>query len=942
MFKLLLKMSEIENLIILYYIVSGPKYEKMYGGKLFLARYPLKTNNNIINLEVIKEILENDKINTSLIDDYRYYNKNKNGLIKIKESSLIKIKPKELLYLQIHLKEKDIIEIDDFYEKIKSKISQLEEIKNSIQLNKNKKIDLLFLYASPIVSLLKEGYVQTSIPIHYREEINNLIKLFYKSKKEYICLFECGTEKNFRDALTKEPKILQISSHGELSTQNEFILCLENRGEKKQIPLSRLSKILELYSEKLKKIELVFASTCYSQFLGNLFLKYGVKNVICIHGMTQISEKAALQFSENLYKEIINGNTIEEAFNKAQQRTKLSEEKENFRINKCCCDIHKHLSPCPFDNNNNQYKIHEKYHSKNICECKFEECNIHESNCKLMELITKNKDEEYFCFEKNTSNNTIKICCSCLKNQIPPHEESFKFILLSKTEKDKKIKIFPNKKEGKLIKNRICYDTNYNNFDEFYIVGRKDKVKEIYELIGGEKINNIHYLIIYGSEDTGIRNFASSVCLYLYERKVIDGYKYFEIKQSISSLEDIKELIHKMNNSIGKFVIIIELNNNYLEKSIDVVNEFLNEPSLCLPNIYYFILLTTENDKIIYSIECSVNHYKIINLEELNGNNTLNLLQELCEYYGYSKYLVNLKMEEKIIEIIPRKTFKKINELAKLIGQNKNFEQIKNSIQNENSNIIELEQNKLGKTMEKNISKIYFLLSIVQNGLPLSIIKLYEPQFENIREKEDENKLILTEADNNWYIIEEFRKMNIIRLMPEDKRKLYIRKIIKIYSRLLFYFINKNLENVCFPDSEIHYNFNSYNKKGLWKTFDTDIYERCFGKRKNKINNDYLDILDKDFNIKLLEKHKENIFSLITKNIDIFKDIIFKDKNKKTKEYLCQILIMLPSVFICNVYFSRDKTEKNAKKKKDIVSKCIYICDKLKSDEGNLMKEDKD
>ena len=35
MFKLLLKMSEIENQIILYYIVSGPKYEKMYGGTIF-------------------------------------------------------------------------------------------------------------------------------------------------------------------------------------------------------------------------------------------------------------------------------------------------------------------------------------------------------------------------------------------------------------------------------------------------------------------------------------------------------------------------------------------------------------------------------------------------------------------------------------------------------------------------------------------------------------------------------------------------------------------------------------------------------------------------------------------------------------------------------------------------------------------------------------------
>ena len=61
----------------------------MYGGKLFLARYPLKTNNNIINLEVIKEILENDKINTSLIDDYRYYNKNKKKGEKITKNHIL-------------------------------------------------------------------------------------------------------------------------------------------------------------------------------------------------------------------------------------------------------------------------------------------------------------------------------------------------------------------------------------------------------------------------------------------------------------------------------------------------------------------------------------------------------------------------------------------------------------------------------------------------------------------------------------------------------------------------------------------------------------------------------------------------------------------------------------------------------------------------------------
>ena len=223
--------------------------------------------------------------------------------------------------------------------------------------------------------------------------------------------------------------------------------------------------------------------------------------------------------------------------------------------------------------------------------------------------------------------------------------------------------------------------------------------------------------------------------------------------------------------------------------------------------------------------------------------------------------------------------------------------------------------------MEKNISKIYFLLSIVQNGLPLSIIKLYEPEFEKLKEKEDEKKLIFIEEDNNWYIIEEFRKINIIRLMPEDKRKKYISKIIKIYSILLFYFINKNLKNVCFPDSDIHYNFNSFNNKGLWKTFDIDIYKSCFGKKKNKINNDYKDILDKD----LLEKHKENIFSIIDKNIDIIKDIIFKEKNKKTKEYLCQILIMLPSIFISNDYFSREEKNSKQKKKGYYIKMFVYL-----------------
>jgi len=923
-------MSENKNLIVLYYVTSGSKHERIYEGRPLSAKYPLKTNIKEINLELIKEILEKEKINISLIDDYRYDYKNKKGLIKINEATKIPIKQNEILYLQIHLKEErnsDIIEIEKCYNKIKFKISQIEQLKKLNQLKKKKRIDLFFLYASPIV-IFKGGpkvYVESTNPINYREEIKNLVHIFNKPKYEFTCFFECGTEKKLIEALIKEPKILHISSHGKLNIKKEYSLFLEHKGELNKIPQLRLTQILKSYSNILKKINLVFASTCHSQFLGNLFLENGVKNVICIHRMTPISDKAALQFSENLYNEIIKGNTIEEAFNKAQLRIQSSNEKESFKINDCCCFNHNHLSPCPLDNKANKYKIHEKYHSKKKCECDFEECNIHKDNCELIKLIKENKDEKYFCFEKNAGN-IIKICCSCLKDQIPPHSESFKFILLSKAKEDKKIKIFPYKKEGKLKKNRICYDINYNKFDDFYIVGRRVQVKEIFELIDGEKINNIHYIIIHGSEETGKKNFAQSVCVYLYERDVIANYKYFDVRQSILSCEDIKELIDTWNNSKGKFVSIIELNNKYLEKQIDMVNEILNEPSLRLPNMYYFILFTPHPED-IDSIECSINHYKTIKLEDLDSESGKNLLQNLCEYYGYSKYLANLKKVNDLVNMAGT-TYKKINFLAELIGQNKNYEEIEKVIKNSDFNIIEFRQNELRKTMEKNISKIYFLLSIVENGLPLSIIELYEPKFKSIKENEDENNLIFTESDNNWYIIEESYKIDIIKLMLENKRKDYISKILKIYSRELFCFINKNRMNVCFPNSNIHYNFNSYNKNGMWKSFDTEIYKLCFEKKIDKINSIYKDKLDKDFNIKLLEKHKENIFWLIEKNTDIIKKIIFEDKNVKTKEYLYQILIMLPSAFI---------SEKNSKIR-NVLSKCIYICDKLKSDEGNLME----
>ena len=116
--------------------------------------------------------------------------------------------------------------------------------------------------------------------------------------------------------------------------------------------------------------------------------------------------------------------------------------------------------------------------------------------------------------------------------------------------------------------------------------------------------------------------------------------------------------------------------------------------------------------------------------------------------------------------------------------------------------------------------------------------------------------------------------------MPESKRKECICKCLEIYAKLLFYYIKKTRENICFPDSNVHYHFNSYNNKGIWKTFDLNNYELCF--IKDDKSNDYNNIIDNDF---LLEKHTENIYNLIDVNAETIKTLIFYENRLDQKEY---------------------------------------------------------
>ena len=784
-------MATLKNLNVIYYMTSGPGpgYNKMYGGIPFYLNYRLEENENKFNLNLIKNILKRDKINTSKIDDYRYLNTKKNCYIKIKEHSSYPIESNEII-LQLHFKEtknSHLIEIGNRINEMKNSIKELEEEKmNSMKINKN--IDLYFLYASPLIINSKNGNKEQElfIPINYRREITIIYNLFKKSGKKLNCIFECANKKELINAIIKQPKILHISSHGIFNEKREYSLYLEEKGVLENISQNELKDILSRFSEQLKNIDLVFISSCYSETLGKMFSEYGTKNVIYIQEFTPISQKAAINFTEYFYSELIKGSNIKDSFSKSQKLVKHDISKNYFQIEKCCCKHwHKPKNFCKLKRN--EKYIHTEYHIK--CDCDFEEFNTHKENCKLIEKIKNNNDENLFYFEYK--NDIIKICCSCCKpdndnniKEMLPHEESLKFIL--KDPNDDNI-LFQSKEFGKLNINKNCFIMNDDN-KRNSVVGRRKQIKEIYNILDGgdENMNNIRFIIIHGKENIGKQTFAELACIYLFERKVINWFYKIEIKESKKELwNKIEELPKSGENPNDKYIVIIKINYK-IEKPLDLLNEILID--YILPNFYYIILLSTPNDKIDHHLINCANKYKIIYLAGLDKDSSLQLLCDLCRNNGYA-YINNFKKltDNQIKDLVEltKYSFHKINELLELIGSSSNYEEIKEKlIHSKNFNEKDNIQKLLSKLKEKDISKIYFYLSIMTYGLPPSMLKLFEPDYNKIINKKDEEHLINKE---DWFTIRRYKKQICEFIIEIEKReyKEYICKCLEIYAKLL-------------------------------------------------------------------------------------------------------------------------------------------------------------
>lgn len=125
-------------------------------------------------------------------------------------------------------------------------------------------------------------------------------------------LTNVATVSNLRSTITDCPIALHFSGHGIENTQESLgsdyflnkekgnILLLEDeQGMSDYFFEKDLKYMIEMSKNTF---EVVFVSSCYSQFAGEVFLNAGAKHVICIRSGERISDKASLRFSRVFYE----------------------------------------------------------------------------------------------------------------------------------------------------------------------------------------------------------------------------------------------------------------------------------------------------------------------------------------------------------------------------------------------------------------------------------------------------------------------------------------------------------------------------------------------------------------------------------------------------------------------------------------------------------------
>lgn len=214
----------------------------------------------------------------------------------------------------------------------------LEIIKRSSNLNlldmSDSKIQFAFLFASPLVRETN-GLFKSVMQLNCQSEIEDILGSLRSLNYNLRYRVAVATRDNLRQTVIDCPVALHFSGHGVennveslgqtsvLTKDKGNLLLLEDKDGQTVYYFEEDLKTLVEVSKN--KFEVVFVSSCHSEFAGKIFLNAGAKHVICIRQSEKISDAASLRFS-NVFYETLFGKKIEvcDAFRTAKKDVEIS------------------------------------------------------------------------------------------------------------------------------------------------------------------------------------------------------------------------------------------------------------------------------------------------------------------------------------------------------------------------------------------------------------------------------------------------------------------------------------------------------------------------------------------------------------------------------------------------------------------------------------------
>jgi len=409
--------------------------------------------------------------------------------------------------------------------------SSMSVVKSKKSVSQKEVLHFGILYSNPLVHIvhtnkntLKTAQL-TSDPVDFAGECKDILKSLQAQKKLLNIDIECASADQLSSVLMSHPRLLHVICHGEYAPSlNEYYLEFENsRAELFMLTTSRLEEMLKF--QDLSETKLVFINACHSENVARVFLKYNVNCIIVIESMHKIEDSYARVFSNYFYTQLIEGKTINQAFQNAITQLRMV----NIDSPESCCCSHPHKPECgwkQYAKENGMFAAHQVHIS--YCDCPQANKHIHSSDCDWADTFSFEFDAQYAILN-DKDDSDIRVCC-CSPELT--HDETMKLRLIYRDDNREygDIVVFDDLVHGK-VRQKNPHSFVGTTFKDCITIGQNLLLYNMYNAFVHETCRVI-YLV--GESGSGKSTISKHLANYLLERHKVSDVSYINMDRASS------------------------------------------------------------------------------------------------------------------------------------------------------------------------------------------------------------------------------------------------------------------------------------------------------------------------------------------------------------------------------------------------------------------------